>query len=77
MRRWFLIYAAVVPTILLAAHLLLGGPAVLVTAIAAILVAAARLDNHTGSCLLVTIVTLVMVGILLSLLMLVAKMGAH
>jgi hypothetical protein len=56
---------------------LFGGPGLLGVAIVALLVLVARFDNHTGSCLMVTIVLLVTIGILLSLLMVTARVGTH
>lgn len=71
-KRFLLLYAAAVPATLAAAHLAYGGPAVLAVAIDAILLLVAHFDNHTGSCLLLTVVLLVVIGILCALLMLTA-----
>ena len=75
--RFFLAYGVAVTVALAGGYLLFGGPAVLAVGVAAILALAARFDNHTGSCLLITIVLLVVIGILLSLLMLTASLAIH
>jgi hypothetical protein len=76
-RQFLIAYATVLPAALAAARFGIGGPAVLIVLVAAILVLAARFDNHTGSCLMVTIILLVVIGMLLSLLMVVGMTGTR
>ena len=76
-RRFLLAYAAALPAAFWLAHVALGGPGVLASGIAAVLILAARFDNHTGSCLLITIVLLVVLAMILSLLMLSVAMGSR
>jgi hypothetical protein len=76
-RRFLPLFAVAVPATLALGHFAFGGPAVLLVGVAAMLFLVSRFDNHTGSCLLVTIILLATIGILLSLLMLTARLGVH
>ena len=76
-RHFLLVYAAAVPAGLVLAHGLVGGPGVLAVAVAEILDLVTRFDNHTGSCLLVTVMLLVVLGMILALLMVTAAMGGR
>jgi hypothetical protein len=76
-RKFLLLFAAAVPVALALANFAYGGPAMLAVCISAILILVAHFDNHTGSCLLVTIMLLVTIGVLLSLLMVTARIAIH
>ena len=76
-KHFLLAYAAAVPAGLALGHWLLGGPGVLAVGVAAILALAARFDNHTGSCLLIAVMVLVVIGMMLALLMVTAAMGGR
>jgi hypothetical protein len=75
--RFLLLYALALPVALLAAHFSLGGPAVLAIGVAAILALAARFDNHSGSCLMVAIILILVLGVILSLMMLTYSIGGR
>lgn len=63
--------------ILLLFWALIGPATLVVAAVAALLYGVAKIDNHTGSCLMVTLLALIVVAIMAGLMALLAMVGMH